>query len=335
MMVLGIETSCDETAVAIVDEQYKIVAEILTRQAIHEKWGGVVPESASRAHLELIDTSVEKVCSAANINLKQLQAIAVTTGPGLAGALWIGLAYAMGLSEATKIPIFPVHHLEAHIWTVKLAYPKLEPPFIALLVSGGHTLLIHIHSYRNYKVVGRTRDDSIGEAFDKAARLLHLGYPGGPAIENEAHKYQKKDFYKLPITDLVNSFDFSFSGLKTALRVGIEKHPNISVEEWAHSFQYSAIHSLLKPVIRYWETNPTIPLVISGGVAANKLLRKKLEEYAEKKQRLFYATPLPYCTDNGVMIAIAGIQMIKELIPVNENILTIHPRWNIEEINRI
>ncbi|MCX7836294.1 MAG: tRNA (adenosine(37)-N6)-threonylcarbamoyltransferase complex transferase subunit TsaD [bacterium] len=332
-MILGIETSCDETAVAIVNDEYQIISQILTRQAVHEKWGGIVPESASRAHLELLDYSVQKVFENSNTHLNQIKAIAVTTGPGLAGALWVGVSYALGLCEALNIPIIPIHHLEAHLWTVKLIDTNLKPPFIALLVSGGHTLLLHVHSYRNYQVIGKTKDDSIGEAFDKAARMLQLGYPGGPAIEKHANIFDSNRSVQLPITNLSDSYDFSFSGLKTALKIAIDKNPKITTQEWANVFQEAAILSLLKPVIRYWNENPHLPLIVSGGVAANEFLRKKLQQIAITNSRKLYATPLPYCTDNGVMIAIAGVEWLKNFPVKCDQEITVKPRWSIEELN--
>lgn len=329
---MGIETSCDETAVAIVDSDYKVRSQIVTRQIVHEKWGGVVPESASRAHLELIDESTSIAVQQSKLNPSDIDAIAVTIGPGLAGALWIGTSFAQGIALALKKPWLPVHHLEAHLWSVKLVQPHLTSPFLALLVSGGHTLLIHVNGYREYSVIGKTRDDSIGEAFDKAARMLKLGYPGGPAIENASKGLSSKQHFKLPITDIPNSYDFSFSGLKTALKNAIENHSEISSTEWAIAFQYAAVTSLLKPLQRYWKIHPQLPLVLTGGVASNELLRKYIFEFAIENKLKTYATPKEYCTDNAVMIAVAGIEMLKHKSDAKTIQVSIKPKWNLEEL---
>ncbi|MDK9700410.1 MAG: tRNA (adenosine(37)-N6)-threonylcarbamoyltransferase complex transferase subunit TsaD [bacterium] len=333
MIVLGIETSCDETAVALVDDSYNILAQRLTRQIEHERWGGVVPETASRAHLELLDTAIRYVLLDASLIPAQLSGIAVTTGPGLAGALWVGAAFADGFSLASGVPIIPVHHLEAHLWSALFVDKTIATPFLALLVSGGHTLLIRVNAYRNYEIIGTTRDDAAGEAFDKAARLLELGFPGGPAIANAAHRVKKNQrLPKLPIADLSPSFDFSFSGLKSALKRAVDGHPEFSPEAWAASFETAAIESLLKPVMRYWQANPKLPLIIGGGVAANQLLRKRLTETAEKLKTRFFATPIEYCTDNGAMIALAGVLSLEHGFQNSEQPVTIHPRFPISQL---
>lgn len=332
MIVLGIETSCDETAVAIVDGDYRILSQRLTRQLEHERWGGVVPETASRAHLELLDQAVSDVLAEAGIKSNELSGVAATVGPGLAGALWVGASYANGFALASGIKRIGVHHLEAHLWSVLLQEQLITTPFLALLVSGGHTLLVQVDGFRKYKILGTTRDDAVGEAFDKAARLLNLGFPGGPAISRAAETVpERTELPQLPIASLLPSFDFSFSGLKTALRRGIELHPEIVSHRWAKAFEIAAIESLIRPVAHVWREHPTMPLVLGGGVGANRLLRYRLQQEASRINARFIATPPEYCTDNGVMIAVAGIESMKHNLLLQSD-WTIHPRWSLDTL---
>ncbi len=332
MIVLGIETSCDETAVALVNENYQILAQRLTRQLEHERWGGVVPETASRAHLELLDQAVCDVLNETGLTAPELSAVAATIGPGLAGALWVGAAYADGFSLASGIPRIGVHHLEAHLWAVLLQPDPIQTPFLSLLVSGGHTLLIEVRGFRDYQILGTTRDDAVGEAFDKAARLLNLGFPGGPAISAAAATVSEDTALPpLPIASLSPSFDFSYSGLKSALRRGLDLHPEVPAALWAKSFERVAVEALVRPVVRAWETRKSMPLVIGGGVAANRLLRHRLQQEADRIGSRFYAAPPEYCTDNGVMIAVAGIEILRNRL-VDDQVWTIHPRWSITSL---
>ena len=303
MIVLGIETSCDETAAALcVDGD--IIASNISSQDIHRKYGGVIPELASREHERILNIIIHETLRDSKIGLENLDGIAVTQGPGLSGALIAGTSFSKGLAIGLNIPIIGVNHLEAHIFANFLAEPKLNFPFICLLVSGGHTQLWQVNDFRNYKLLGETRDDAAGEAFDKGARILGLGYPGGPEIEKLAldGDYKSINFPRALIEK--NNFEFSFSGLKTSLLYYFEKNNKESLENIAASYQFAIIDVLVKKLKFAAEFSNTTNCVVAGGVAANKFLRNYSKNQIPNRKIIF---PHPsYCTDNAAMIAFLG-----------------------------
>ncbi len=303
MIVLGIETSCDETAAALcVDGD--IIASNISSQDIHRKYGGVIPELASREHERILNLIIHETLRDSRIGLENLDGIAVTQGPGLSGALIAGTSFSKGLAIGLNIPIIGVNHLEAHIFANFLAEPKLNFPFICLLVSGGHTQLWQVNDFRNYKLLGETRDDAAGEAFDKGARILGLGYPGGPEIEKLAldGDYKSINFPRALIEK--NNFEFSFSGLKTSLLYYFEKNNKESLENIAASYQFAIIDVLVKKLKFAAEFSNTTNCVVAGGVAANKFLRNYSKNQIPNRKIIF---PHPsYCTDNAAMIAFLG-----------------------------
>ena len=303
MIILGIETSCDETAAALcVDGD--IIASNISSQDIHRKYGGVIPELASREHERILNLIIHETLRDSKIGLENLDGIAVTQGPGLSGALIAGTSFSKGLAIGLNIPIIGVNHLEAHIFANFLAEPKLKFPFICLLVSGGHTQLWQVNDFRNYKLLGETRDDAAGEAFDKGARILGLGYPGGPEIEKLAldGDYKSINFPRALIEK--NNFEFSFSGLKTSLLYYFEKNNKESLENIAASYQFAIIDVLVKKLKFAAEFSNTTNCVVAGGVAANKFLRNYSKNQIPNRKIIF---PHPsYCTDNAAMIAFLG-----------------------------
>ena len=303
MIVLGIETSCDETAAALcVDGD--IIASNISSQDIHRKYGGVIPELASREHERILNLIIHETLRDSRIGLENLDGIAVTQGPGLSGALIAGTSFSKGLAIGLNIPIIGVNHLEAHIFANFLAEPKLNFPFVCLLVSGGHTQLWQVNDFRNYKLLGETRDDAAGEAFDKGARILGLGYPGGPEIEKLAldGDYKSINFPRALVEK--NNFEFSFSGLKTSLLYYFEKNNKESLENIAASYQFAIIDVLVKKLKFAAEFSNTTNCVVAGGVAANKFLRNYSKNQIPNRKIIF---PHPsYCTDNAAMIAFLG-----------------------------
>jgi len=311
LIVLGIETSCDETAASVCVDG-KIVSSIISSQEIHAKFGGVVPELASREHEYLLNTIVNKSLEKANICHHNLDGIAVTQGPGLSGTLLTGICFAKGLSQGLSTPIIATNHLEAHIFANFIADPNLAFPFICLLVSGGHTQLWLIKSINKYKILGETLDDAAGEAFDKGARILKLGYPGGPSMERSAESGDPNTI-KFP-RGLIksDSFDFSFSGLKTALLYYMDDYSNkseITINDVAASYQEAIIDVLSNKLSRaasYYNVNTC---VIAGGVAANKILQKRIQTLLSAKKVIF--PELELCTDNAAMVAYLGELKLK------------------------
>ncbi len=308
MYILGIDTSCDDTGVGIVKlEQGKVTvkANALWTQEIHKQYGGVMPELASREHLEFINPVLDRALSEAGISLEQIGAIAATRGPGLMGALLVGLCYAKGLAQGLGVPFYAVHHLEGHIEAALSDYPDLPFPHLALVVSGGHTHLFDVLEPSLYKLIGATKDDAAGEAFDKVARLLALGFPGGPAISKAALEGDPTKIpFGLPLEGQ-KGYDFSFSGLKTAAlyahRGGAEMH------DLAASFQAAVVRSLVKTCARAAKTLGHEHLVVSGGVAANQALRQSFSSLPIHT----YFPPMDLNTDNGAMIALAGARALK------------------------
>jgi N6-L-threonylcarbamoyladenine synthase len=311
LIVLGIETSCDETAAAICDDG-KIITSIVNSQNIHKLYGGVVPEIASREHEYLLNTIVDNAINKSGYKFENIDGVAVTQGPGLAGTLLTGVCFAKGFAQGLSIPIVGVNHLEAHIYANFLADPDLKFPFICLLVSGGHTQLWYIKDVGKYKLLGETIDDAAGEAFDKGARILKLDYPGGPAIEKTSRGGNPDaiDFPRGLIRD--KSFNFSFSGLKTSLLYFMDTYnieSNITFQDVAASYQAAIVDVLSIKFARAVEEYGVNTCVIAGGVAANKYLRKKIKEMIPGKKIIY--PELELCTDNAAMIAFLGELKLK------------------------
>ncbi len=311
MIILGIETSCDETAAAIC-ENGKIISSIISQQIIHSIYGGVVPELASREHELLLNQVINKTIEQAQITLSDIDAISVTQGPGLNGTLLTGICFAKGLGYGLGIPVVPVNHLEGHIFANFIAEPSLQYPFVCLLVSGGHTQLWFVKGIEKYTLLGETRDDAAGEAFDKGARILGLGYPGGPAIEKAA-KGGNPSKIKFPRSVLgKNNLEFSFSGLKTSLLYFMDSLEEPSKEfkiDIIASYQQAIIDVLVEKVRRALDYTKVTTCVIAGGVAANQCLRDKLITVLKGKKIIF---PEPkFCTDNGAMISYLGELKLK------------------------
>ncbi|MBW4535797.1 MAG: tRNA (adenosine(37)-N6)-threonylcarbamoyltransferase complex transferase subunit TsaD [Pleurocapsa minor HA4230-MV1] len=313
--ILAIETSCDETAVAIVKNRQVLSSIVSSQIELHQTYGGVVPELASRQHLEIINPCIDRAMSEANLTWQNIDAIAVTCTPGLVGALLVGMAAAKTLSIIHNKPFLGVHHLEGHIYASYLAQPELQPPFLCLLVSGGHTSSIYVKDYGKYELLGSTRDDAAGEAFDKVARLLDLGYPGGPVIDRLAQQGNSKAF-QLPEGRIslpeggYHPYDYSFSGIKTAVLRLVEQlqQGEIPVNDVAASFQATVAKVLTKRSVKCALDHGLDTITIGGGVAANSGLRTHLQQAAEKHNLKVYFPPLKFCTDNAAMIACAAAQ---------------------------
>ena len=311
VLILSIETSCDETASAVVRNGREVLSNVIHTQIdIHELYGGVVPEIASREHIRRIDQVVSKALTDANVTLPELSAIAVTYGPGLVGALLVGVSEAKAMAFASSLPLIGVNHIEGHISANFIAFPELQPPFICLIVSGGHTHLVVVKDYCEYELIGRTRDDAAGEAFDKVARSIGLGYPGGPKIDNCAKKGNPHAF-EFPIAKVNGSpYDFSFSGLKSAvlntLHNASQRGETIEPADLAASFQHSVVTVLTEHAVAAAEEYGYDKLVLAGGVAANSALRESFEAACKKKKLGFYCPPPALCTDNGAMIGAAA-----------------------------
>ncbi len=300
-MILGIETSCDETAVALVTQDGEVRSNVVASQAeLHARYGGVVPEVASRRHLELVGPVLSEALERGKATLDEVEAVAVTRGPGLIGALLVGLSAAKALAWSRRLPLIPVDHLHGHVASLYLEPGALEPPFLCLLVSGGHTLLLDVRARSGYHVVGTTLDDAAGEAFDKGARLLGLGYPGGAALDRKARDGDP-DAYSFPVAR-VPGFDFSFSGLKTALLYVVRDLPADELErrraDLAASYQHAIVRALVERTRAAAMELGGQPIAVVGGVGANSELRAALADAT--------LAPLPLCTDNAVMIASAA-----------------------------
>lgn len=313
MTVLGIETSCDETCAAVI-EKGRLCSNIIASQDVHIGYGGVVPELASRMHMEHITTVVQKAFERSRCTPSQLGAIGVTYGPGLIGSLLVGLNFAKGLSLQLGVPLLGINHLDGHLFSNNLEPANgPQPPFITLIISGGHTILIHVRDWGQYELLGETQDDAAGEAFDKVARILGLPYPGGPQIENLA-KLGRADAIKFPVAKLKDApLDFSFSGLKTAVLYHVQKEhrdkgelPQQSKADIAAAFQYALITAIVETIARAYQQHPVTAVAIAGGVACNKSIRAAMTELGKALEfSLFYPKPV-YCTDNAAMIARAA-----------------------------
>ena len=303
VITLGIESSCDETSVAVVKNGREILSNIIDTQIpIHEKYGGVVPEIASRNHIEAISRVMKKVIKEANIKIEEIDAITPTYGPGLVGALLVGLSYAKALSFALDKPLVGVNHIQGHIASNYITHKELKPPFLCVMMSGGNTQIIYVKDYTKFEVLGKTRDDAIGEAFDKVARVVGLGYPGGPKVDNLAK--QGNPIIKLPKTHFEN-LDFSFSGIKTAVINMNHNIPDINKADLCASFQKTVTEILLENVQKALEKTKLKKIVLAGGVSANSYIRKEFENL-EKDNIKIYMPDLKLCTDNAAMIASAG-----------------------------
>lgn len=309
--ILAIESSCDETSAAVVVNGREVLSNIITSQIdTHKKFGGVVPEVASRMHIEVVSGVVEEALQEANITLDKIDAIAVTYGPGLVGALLVGLQFAKGLAFSTKKPLIGVNHIEGHISANYIQHKDLKPPFVSLVVSGGHTFIVHVKNYGEYEVIGQTRDDAAGEAYDKVARALGLGYPGGPKIDKLAKEgdphaisFPKANFHE-------DTLDFSFSGVKSAVLNYLNKckMQNIEVNkaDVAASFQHAVIEVLKENVLATCKKKKVKTIAIAGGVASNSSLRETLNREASKRGiEVLFPAPI-LCTDNAAMIGSAG-----------------------------
>ena len=308
--ILAIETSCDETAAAVVDDGRVVRSSVVASQAdLHARFGGVVPEIASRAHVELIDDVIEQALVEAGTTLVEIDAVAAVHGPGLAGALLVGVSAAKAIALAMEIPYVGVHHHEAHVYAAMLEDPALEPPIITLVVSGGHTLLIAMDGHGEYRVLGQTVDDAAGEAFDKVARFLGLGYPGGPAIDRIAHDGDA-DAIAFPRPMLDDGHDFSFSGLKTAVVQYVRKHPEAGVADVAASFQAAVVDVLVTKLLGAARETGIRTVVAGGGVAANSLLRERLLDLALTGEVDVVLPGIALCTDNAAMVgAVAAFRL--------------------------
>lgn len=309
--ILAIETSCDETAAAVVEDGRNVLSNVISSQiALHTLYGGVVPEIASRKHIEKINQVIEEALRQADTALDGIDAVAVTYGPGLVGALLVGVAEAKAICYAKKLPLVGVHHIEGHISANYIENKDLEPPFLCLVVSGGHTHLVEVEDYGRYDVLGRTRDDAAGEAFDKVARAIGLGYPGGPKIE-QAAKRGNPDAVAFPKAKVdENPYDFSFSGVKSAVLNYINscrmKNIEIVQEDIAASFQKAVVGVLIDHAMAAAEDLGAEKLAIAGGVASNGALRRGMEEACRKRGIAFYRPSPILCTDNAAMIGAAG-----------------------------
>jgi len=305
LIILGIETSCDETGVALCSD-FKILSSFTKTQSIHQQYGGVVPEIASREHEKYLPSITKKVLEDANKSFKDIDAIAVTNGPGLMGSLLSGISFAKGISQALNIPIIPINHLEAHLNSVFIEHAELEAPFINLLVSGGHTQLWLVKNMFEYELLGETLDDACGEAFDKGAKKMNLNYPGGPEIEKLAKNgdMNQINFPRPMIND--NTFNFSFSGLKTSL-INCVNENKYSYEDIAASYQEAIVDTLISKFENAMNQYSVNSGIICGGVAANKRLRVKLDKL---DQKIIYPS-MKYCTDNADMIAFLALHKVK------------------------
>ena len=311
MLTLGIETSCDETSCAVIKDGRYVLSNIISSQIdIHKQFGGVVPEIASRKHIESINNIIQEALDEAGCSFQDIDIIGVTHGPGLVGALLVGLSSAKALAYGLDIPLVGVHHIEGHICANYIEHKDLEPPFTCLVVSGGHTYLVQANGYNDYELVGRTRDDAAGEAFDKVARALGLPYPGGPHIDRLA-KIGNKDAIDFPRVMLEkDSYDFSFSGLKTAvlnyLNEMNQKGIEVVVEDVAASFQAAVLDVIVEKSFRLAKERNSDKIVMAGGVAANQGLRTAMEERAKEEGINIYYPSKVLCTDNAAMIASAA-----------------------------
>ena len=316
MNVLALESSCDETAAAVVQDGRRVLSNIIASQADeHRLYGGVVPEIASRRHAEAISGVTRAALEEAGLTLKDIDAIAVTYAPGLIGALLVGVNFAKGLSQSTGLPLVPVHHLRSHIAANYLVHPDLKPPFLCLGVSGGHTHIVRVTDYTSFTVIGRTRDDAAGECFDKAARAMGMPYPGGVHLDKTAAEGDPTAF-ALPRPHVDGSpFDFSFSGLKTAvinlLHKAEQRGESVNIPNLCASFQHTVCDILCSHTLAAAEQTGDTTIVLAGGVSANSGLRSRMEQECKKRGLTLYVPPLALCGDNAAMVGAQGFYEFK------------------------
>ncbi len=333
MNVLGIETSCDETGVAIYGEHGLLAHALYSQAALHAEYGGVVPELASRDHVRKLLPLIRQVLDEANLAAHAIDGVAYTAGPGLAGALLVGAALGRSLAWGWQVPAVAVHHMEGHLLAPLLERPAPEFPFVALLVSGGHTQLVQVDGVGRYRLLGQSLDDAAGEAFDKTAKLLGLGYPGGPALARLAERGNPGRFrFPRPMTDRPG-LDFSFSGLKTFALNTLQQAGNdpASLADIARAFEDAVVDTLVIKCRRALEQTACPRLVVAGGVSANQRLRSRLQEMAAKRRARVFFPRLEFCTDNGAMIAFAGH---RRLCAGQHEPLTFEarPRWDLTDL---
>lgn len=323
--ILAIETSCDDTSIAIIDTNYHVYSNVISSQAIHNDFGGVVPELASRLHLKNLVYCLNMALEQAGMTLAQMSAIAVSVNPGLIGSLLVGVSFAKGLAWSLNLPLIAVNHMLGHVYANKIENPDLQPPWLALIISGGHTELVVFESEENFTIVGHTLDDAAGEAFDKIAKILKLGYPGGPVIDKMS-KLGNPDFFKFPqAMNKKDNFNFSFSGLKTAVIQYLEKQSPEFIQENINdivaSAQSAIVDILVKKTISYATKHHINKIIVAGGVSANSYLRSQMLNANKRLQADIYFPPLKLCMDNGAMIGSAAIQKFlkKEFSDLNLN----------------
>ncbi|MDM9557478.1 tRNA (adenosine(37)-N6)-threonylcarbamoyltransferase complex transferase subunit TsaD [Bordetella petrii] len=342
MIILGFESSCDETGVAAVCTERGLLAHALhTQIAMHQEYGGVVPELASRDHIRRAVPLARQVLAEAGLGLGDVEAVAYTAGPGLAGALLVGASVAQAFAWSRGLPAIPIHHLEGHLLSPRLADPRPDFPFVALLVSGGHTQLMRVDGVGRYALLGETLDDAAGEAFDKSAKLLGLGYPGGPALARLAERGDARR-YALPRPMLHSGdLDFSFSGLKTAVLTRVkeaERAGGLDAQaraDLAAATQAAIVEVLAAKAVRALKQAGLKRLVVAGGVGANQLLRARLDEAMRPLGARAFFPPLALCTDNGAMIAYAAAERVKAglaALQAGQHAFTVRPRWDLAEL---
>ncbi len=300
---LGIESSCDETSAAIVKNGREVLSNVIHSQIdIHEQFGGVVPEIASRNHVDAISKVVQESIKKAGITMEQIDIISCTYGPGLVGALLVGVSYAKGLSYALNKPLIPTNHIHGHIAANYISHKELEPPFLCLVISGGHTHLVHIKTYTEFEILGKTRDDAVGEAFDKVARVIGLGYPGGPKVDKLAKEGSPN--IELPKTKFDN-LDFSFSGIKTAVINLHHKNPEINKADLCSSFEKVVTEELIDNTLKAAKILNINKIALAGGVSSNSYIRNEFLKLQDEGYKIYYPEPV-LCTDNAAMIASSG-----------------------------
>ena len=310
--ILAFETSCDDTSVAVIDSNYQVYSNLISSQITHQDFGGVVPELASRMHMKNIMKLTQMAMNKAKVTFNDIDAIAVSVNPGLIGALLVGVSFAKSLAYSLNKPLIAVNHMLGHIYANKIRNPELDPPYLALVVSGGHTELVDFRAIDDFDIVGKTRDDAAGEAFDKVAKLLGLGYPGGPQIDSTA-KGGDPHFVDFPrAMKQKDNFDFSFSGFKTAVRNYLLAHDiefqRKHIADITASVQKAIVDSLVSKTINYAKKHGSKVIIVAGGVSANSLLRQEIKEQTRKLGIEVYFPPLEYCMDNAAMIGAAAVE---------------------------
>lgn len=310
--ILAFETSCDDTSVAIIDSDFKVIVNLISSQTTHEDFGGVVPELASRLHLKNIMHLTQAALTKAELTFEDIDSIAVSVNPGLIGALLVGVSFAKSLAYSLGKPLVAVNHMLGHIYANRIENPHLKPPYLALVVSGGHTELVDFKSIDDFEIIGKTRDDAAGEAFDKVSKLLGLGYPGGPIIDKTARNGDPK-FHKFPrALNKKDNYDFSFSGFKTSVRNYLAGKENDFIQEHivdiAASVQKAIVDSLVSKTIAYAKKSDTKTIIVAGGVSANSLLRSEISEKGKAIGANVFFPALEYCMDNAAMIGAAAIE---------------------------